>query len=47
MKTYKSPIVEVIAWETGTLCDSQIFSTSGANNGQQIGKTTAPKRNVF
>lgn len=47
MKTYKSPKIEVIAWETGTLCDSQIFSTSGANGGQQIGKTQAPKRDVY
>lgn len=46
-KTYQSPLIEVIAWEAGTLCDSQIFNTSGPNGGQQIGKTEAPKRKVF
>ena len=46
-KTYQSPLIEVIAWETGILCQEQIFNTSGANGGQQIGKTEAPKRKVF
>lgn len=46
-KTYQHPLIEVIALETGTLCQDQIFSTSGANGGKQIGKTEAPKRNVF
>ncbi len=49
MKTYKSPIIETVVWEAGTLCQDQIFSTSGANGGQQIpgGGTQAPGRKVF
>lgn len=44
---YQVPTTELITLEAGYLCqDSQIFSGSTANGGEEITPITAPKRRV-